>query len=147
MLLIKKVYIRNALKILLLRNIVIRKMLDNFAMFLKLCQQKCSEDSISMKLCYYKKRSSAINRKFLFFFFFFYHNFFKQMKIPLFSFYLFIFFIWYILYKGVTYKLKYIQCEEQMKNKLCTRVMMQNASERGCYRLFKCSSSCAFSPT
>ena len=38
MLLIKKVYLRNAVKILFLRNIVIGKMLDNFAMFLKLCQ-------------------------------------------------------------------------------------------------------------
>ena len=37
----------------------------------------------------------------------------------------------FIIWEDVTYKLNYILWEEQMKYKLCTRVTMQNASERG----------------
>ena len=36
-LLIKKACLRYVLKIIFLRNLVVRKMLDNFAKFLKLC--------------------------------------------------------------------------------------------------------------
>lgn len=83
------------------------------------------------------RRSSAINIKFLLFTIF---QAIAQNKWRFFYFLYFstFFFIRYILWGDIMYKLKCVYCEKQMKYKLCRRVIMQRERQK----LLLWSSSC-----